>query len=160
MGDAFKVLREQARAGFYTGPIAQAIISKSSSVGGVMTAADLAEYQSEWIDPITTNYHGYDVYQLPPPNQGIATLEMLNIAEVCAPKLGVNLATLGHQNSRYWHFLIEAKKIAYSDLHSKVGDPKFVNVPVSQMLSKTYADSLCSQISLTQARAPTVRGDV
>jgi gamma-glutamyltranspeptidase / glutathione hydrolase len=160
MARAFTLLRDQGRAGFYTGPIAEAIIEKSQREGGVMTMADLAEYQSEWIEPITTRYHGYDVYQLPPPNQGIGALQMLNIAEVCAPKLGVNLATLGHQSAKYWHFLIEAKKLAYSDMHKNVGDPKFVTVPVAQLLSKTYADSLCSKISMTQARAPEVRGDV
>ena len=159
MANAFKVLREQGRAAFYTGPIAEAIIQKSNARGGGMTLADLADYQSEWIEPITTNYHGYDVYQMPPPNQGIATLEMLNIAEVCAPVKGINLATLGHQNSKYWHFLIEAKKIAYSDMHAKVGDPRFVTVPVAEMLSKTYAQQQCSKISMTQARAPDVRGD-
>jgi gamma-glutamyltranspeptidase / glutathione hydrolase len=160
MANAFKLLRAEGRAAFYTGAIARAIIDKSDDEGGVMTMADLAEYQSEWIDPITTNYHGYDVYQLPPPNQGIAALSMLNLAEVCAPKLGVNLASLGHQNVRYWHFLIEAKKIAYSEMHAKVGDPKQVSVPVAQMLSKTWADSQCSKINMNRATAPEVSGDV
>lgn len=160
MANAFKLLREQGRPAFYTGAIAQAIVAKSQAMGGVMTMADLAEYQSEWLDPITVNYHGYDVHQLPPPGQGFAALEMLNIAEVCAPVKGINLANLGHMDERYWHFLIEAKKIAYSDLHRHNADPKFYNVPLTQLLSKTYAAEQCSKISMTRARAPDVRGDV
>jgi gamma-glutamyltranspeptidase / glutathione hydrolase len=160
MANAFKLLRQQGRAAFYSGPIAQAIVAKSQAAGGAMTLADLAEYQSEWVDPITVNYHGYDVHQLPPPGQGFAALEMLNIAEVCAPAKGINLRNLGHMDERYWHFLIEAKKIAYSDLHRHNGDPKFTNVPLSQLLSKSYAQDQCSKISMSRARAPDVRGDV
>ena len=81
-----------------------------------MTRSDLAEFQSEWVEPISTNYHGYDVFELPPPGQGFAALEMLNILEVCVPTLGVNLATLGPSDPMYWHLMVEAKKLAYSDL--------------------------------------------
>ena len=81
-----------------------------------MTKADLAEFESEWVEPISTNYHGYDVFELPPPGQGFAALEMLNILEVCVPKLGLNLATLGPSDPMYWHLMVEAKKLAYADL--------------------------------------------
>ena len=80
-----------------------------SEGGGVMTHADLAEFESEWVEPISTNYHGFDVFQLPPPGQGWAGLEMLNILEVCAPYHGLNLTTLGPSNPDYWHLMVEAK---------------------------------------------------
>ena len=80
---------------FYRGEIAEAIVKKVQANGGVMSREDLAEFQPEWVDPISTNYHGYDVFQLPPPGQGMAALEMLNILEVCVPKLGFNLTKLG-----------------------------------------------------------------
>jgi Gamma-glutamyltransferase len=104
-----------------------------------MTKADLGEFQSEWIDPITTNYHGYDVFELPPPGQGFAALEMLNILEVCVPKFGTSLAALGPTDPQYWHYMVEAKKLAYSDLQTKNADPMFANVPVKELLSKEHA---------------------
>jgi gamma-glutamyltranspeptidase len=83
------------RDAFYKGPIARAIVRKSREVGGAIRLDDLAEYpEAEWSTPLSTNYHGYDIHQLPPPGQGFAALEMLNILEVCAPRLGANLAQL------------------------------------------------------------------
>ena len=111
-----------------------------------MTAADLAEFQSEWVEPISTNYHGYDMFQLPPPGQGFAALEMLNILEVCVPKLGLNLAALGPANPMYWHLLVEAKKLAYADLLAKNADPKFATFRSRELLSKAHAASLCGRI--------------
>ncbi len=113
-----------------------------------MTHADLAEFESEWIEPISTNYHGYDVFQLPPPGQGFAALEMLNILEVCAPVHDVDLSALGPSNPNYWHFLVEAKKLAYSDLQAYNGDPLFSDIPVERLLSKNYAATLCDRIDM------------
>jgi gamma-glutamyltranspeptidase/glutathione hydrolase len=107
------------------------------------------------VEPVSTNYHGYDVFELPPPGQGFAALEMLNILEVCVPKLGQNLATLGPSNPMYWHLLVEAKKLAYADLLAKNADPKFVNVPVAQLLSKAHAGSLCDRINPDVASSTT-----
>jgi gamma-glutamyltranspeptidase/glutathione hydrolase len=123
-----------------------------------MTKEDLAEFESEWVDPITTNYHGYDVFELPPPGQGFAALEMLNILEVCVPKLNMNLAALGPSDPMYWHLLVEAKKLAYSDLLAKNADPKFSPVPLQTLLSKTYAATLCSKIDPNVASKPSVNG--
>ena len=106
-----------------------------------MTHDDLAEFESEWVEPITTNYHGFDIFQLPPPGQGLAALEMLNILEVCAPIHGVSLAELGPTSPDYWHFMVEAKKLAYSDLHAYNADPLFSDVPVEKLLAKSYAIS-------------------
>ncbi len=132
---------------FYRGEIAEAIVKKVQANGGVMSREDLAEFQSEWVEPISTNYHGYDVFELPPPGQGFAALEMLNILEVCVPKLGFNLTKLGPSDPMYWHLLVEAKKLAYADLLAKNADPKFAAVPVKELLSKAYAATLCDRIN-------------
>jgi gamma-glutamyltranspeptidase / glutathione hydrolase len=155
---ALRLIQKDGRDAFYKGDIAKAIVQKVQAGGGAMTAADLAEFQSEWVEPITTNYHGYDIYQLPPPGQGFAALEMLNILEVCVPKLGMNLAALGPSDPMYWHLLVEAKKLAYSDLLAKNADPKFASVPVAQLLSKEHAATLCDRISPERAGKPGVSG--
>jgi len=158
LAKALRLIQEEGRQAFYEGDIADAIIAKVQAGGGVMTHADLAEFQSEWIDPISTNYHGYDVFQLPPPGQGFAALQMLNILEVCAPEHEINLAALGPSNPDYWHFMVEAKKLAYSDLYAYNGDPLHVDVPVDELLSKDYAASLCERIDMDVASEPSVEG--
>jgi len=156
---ALRLIQQQGRDAFYRGDIAAAIVEKVRAGGGVMSSADLAEFQSEWVEPISTNYHGYDVFQLPPPGQGFAALEMLNILEVCVPKLGLNLAELGPSNPTYWHLLVEAKKLAYADLFAHNADPRFAPVPVTTLLSKTHAASLCSRINPDTASIPGVLGE-
>ena len=158
LAKALRLIQQRGRDVFYRGEIADAIVKKVQANGGVMTRADLAEFEPEWVDPISTNYHGYDVFQLPPPGQGMAALEMLNIVEVCAPKLGLNLTTLGPADPRYWHLLVEAKKLAYADLLAKNADPRFATVPVKELLSKSYAATLCDRINLDRASTPAVRG--
>lgn len=155
---ALRLMQERGREAFYEGEIADAIVAKVQANGGVMTRADLAEFESEWVEPVSTNYHGYDVFELPPPGQGFAALEMLNILEVCAPVHGVDLTQLGPTNPDYWHFLIEAKKLAYSDLYAYNADPEFSRVPVGELLSKSYAATLCGKISMDSASAPPVSG--
>jgi gamma-glutamyltranspeptidase/glutathione hydrolase len=155
---ALRLIQTQGRDAFYRGEIADAIVAKVTANGGVMTKADLTEFQSEWTDPITTNYHGYDVFELPPPGQGFAALEMLNILEVCMPKFGTSLAALGPTDPQYWHFMVEAKKLAYSDLQAKNADPKFADVPVKDLLSKEHARSLCGRIDPNVASKPAVKG--
>ena len=146
LAKALRLLQQQGKDAFYKGDIARAILAKVKANDGVMSAADLAEFRAEWAEPVSTRYHGYDVFQLPPPGQGFAALEMLNILEVCVPKLGMNLATLGPANPMYWHLMVEAKKLAYADLLAKNADPKFATVPLEQLLSKSYAASLCERI--------------
>ena len=144
---ALRLIQQDGRDAFYRGDIAKAIVEKVQGNGGVMTSRDLADFESEWVEPISTNYHGYDIFELPPPGQGFAALEMLNILEVCVPKLGFSLAALGPTNPMYWHFVIEAKKLAYADLLAHNADPKFSAVPVSRLISKQYAETLCSRIN-------------
>jgi gamma-glutamyltranspeptidase/glutathione hydrolase len=155
---ALRLIQKQGRAAFYKGDIADALVAKISSEGGVMTHGDLAAFESEWVEPISTSYHGYDIYQLPPPGQGFAALEMLNILEVCAPVHGLSLKALGPSHPDYWHFMVEAKKLAYSDLYAYNADPKFSDVPLDDLLSKQYAASLCERIDMASAAEPSVIG--
>jgi gamma-glutamyltranspeptidase / glutathione hydrolase len=155
----FRLLQAQGRDVFYKGEIGQAIIAKSRALGGTMTPEDLAATQATWETPLSTNYHGYDIYEMPPSTQGFAALEMMNILEVCAPKLGLDLAALGPRSPAYWHFLVEAKKLAYTDLYAFNADPAFAAVPVSRLISKTYAAELCGRIDPQKASAPQPKGD-
>jgi gamma-glutamyltranspeptidase/glutathione hydrolase len=158
LAKALRLIQQHGRDVFYRGEIADAIVKKVQANGGVMTREDLAEYQPEWVEPITTNYHGYDIFQLPPPGQGMAALEILNILEVCVPKLGFNLTKLGPADPMTWHLLVEAKKLAYTDLQAKNADPKFAPVPVKELLSKQYAATLCDRIKPDRASKPGVTG--
>jgi gamma-glutamyltranspeptidase/glutathione hydrolase len=158
LAGAFRLMQQHGRDAFYRGDIAAAIVEKVQANGGVMNAADLAAFEAEWVDPISTNYHGYDVFQLPPPGQGFAVLQMLNILEVCAPTLGVSLAQLGPSNPTYWHVLVEAKKLAYADLYTHNADPRHAPVPVATLLSKSHAASLCDRINLDAAATPGIPG--
>jgi gamma-glutamyltranspeptidase/glutathione hydrolase len=153
LGKAFRLLREQGADAFYKGEIARAIIAKSDALGGTMTMADLANYRGQWVEPVHTTYRGHDVYELPPPSQDWAALEMLNILEVCLPvwSPGKPLAALGPRDPLYWHFLIEAKKLAYADLFAFNADPDHAAVPIAKLLSKDYARSLCGQVDPRRA---------
>ena len=156
----FRILQQRGRAGFYDGDVASAIVAKSSALGGTMTTADLAGYTGQWMDVATTNYHGYDVATLPPPAQTWATDEMLNILESCVPVWapGETLASLGPSNPKYWHFLVETKKLAYGDLYAYNADPDFAKVPIDRLLSKPYAASLCSRVDPERASRPAAVG--
>ena len=159
LAHAFRVLQAQGRDAFYSGEIASAILAKSRALGGTFTAADLANTRADWVSPIGTNYHGYDVFEFPPNTQGFAVLEMLNILEACAPALGVDLAALGPKSPLYWHVLVEAKKLAYADLYAYNADPQFAQIPVSKLISKAYAAEQCRRIDLHKASVPEAKGD-
>ena len=148
-----RLLQKYGRDVFYKGQIARAIIAKSNALGGTMTLADLAQYRGEWVEPVSTIYHGYDVMELPPPSQGFATLEALNVLAQCVPKLlpGQSLASLGPANPLYWHMLVEAKKLAYADLYAYNADTDRVAVPTRKLLSNEYALSLCAKIDPAHA---------
>jgi gamma-glutamyltranspeptidase / glutathione hydrolase len=148
LAKTFRLLQKNGRDAFYKGEIARAIIAKSQALGGTMTLADLAGYKGEWVEAATSNYHGFDVFELPPPSQDWGANEMLNILEACLPRWapGETLASLGPRSPKYWHFLIEAKKLAYRDLFTFNADPNFSKVPLDRLLSKSYAASLCDQV--------------
>src|SRR5262249_3854843 len=158
LSKALRLIQKEGRDAFYRGAIAEAIVAKAQANGGARTKAALEESQPEWTEPISTNYHGYDIFELPPPGQGFAALEMLNILDACVPKFGTSLAALGPTDPQYWHYMVEAKKLAYSDLQAKNADPKFARVPVAELLSKEHAASLCSRIDPNAPSKPAVTG--
>ncbi len=155
-----KLLQQQGADAFYRGEIARAIVAKSDRLGGSMTLADLANYHGEWVEPAVTTYHGFEINELPPPAQAWATNEILNILEACVPRWapGQSLASLGPTNLHYWHFLVEAKKLAYRDLYRYNADPNFVSIPLKKLLSKPYAASLCGKVDPEHASTTGPRG--
>jgi gamma-glutamyltranspeptidase/glutathione hydrolase len=152
----FRLLQTFGADAFYKGVIAKAIVAKSTALGGTMTLEDLANYHGEWVEGARTHYHGYDLVELPPPSQAWATNEMLNILQACVPQWapGTTLASLGPTNPLYWHLLVEAKKLAYADLYRYNADPHFAAVPLGQLLSDSYAASLCVKVDPAHASTP------
>jgi gamma-glutamyltranspeptidase/glutathione hydrolase len=161
----FRLLEAGGRDAFYKGSPAKAIVAKSNALGGTMTLADLAGYRGEWMDAATGNYHGYEVLELPPPSQAWAAIEMLKILEVCVPAWtpGQTLASLGPTSPKYWHLLVEAKKLAYADLLTYNADPNFSTVPVARLLSSEHAATLCGKVdpnrALSKGQAGKASGD-
>jgi gamma-glutamyltranspeptidase/glutathione hydrolase len=133
LAKSLRLIGEHGRDGFYKGPTAKALLDFSNSQGGTMAPADLEEFQPEWVEPISTTYHGWTVYEIPPTGQGIAALQMLNIMEQYP------LSQYGHNSAKALHTMIEAKKLAYADLPRYVGDMRFTDVPVQELLSKDLA---------------------
>ena len=130
---------------FYNGEIARSIARAAQEAGGHLSEEDLAEHQSTWVDPISTDYRGVQIHEIPPPGQGIAALEMLNILE------GFETGALDPLSAERIHLEVEAKKLAFEDLYTKVGDPEFVEVPTQELFSKEYAASLRERISPERA---------
>jgi gamma-glutamyltranspeptidase/glutathione hydrolase len=133
LAGSLRLIAEHGRDGYYKGRTADAIVAISKEFGGVMTAEDLADFQPEWVTPISTTYHGWKVYEIPPNTQGIAALMMLNLMEQFP------LAEYGFHSAQSLHVMIEAKKLAYADMLRYVGDPHFSKIPVEQMLDKQHA---------------------
>src|SRR6202163_2576394 len=163
LAKTFRLLQQHGRDGFYKGKVAQAIVAKSNALGGSMTLDDLANYKGEWVTAAQSNYHGYVLNELPPPSQAWGANLMLNVLEVCMPTWakGETLASLGPRSPKYWHFLVEAKKLAYADLLRYNADPPFVKVPIDMLLSKAHAESLCGKVDPERASAtgPTSTAD-
>ncbi len=160
LAKAFRLLQAQGRDAFYKGDIAKAIVAKARAVGGTMTLADLAAYKGEWLEPVLSSYHGFTLAELPPPSQGFAANEMLNILAACVGTVypGKTLASLGPADARYWHMLVEAKKLAYADLIAVNGDPDFnpgLGAKVKALLAPAHARSLCGKIDPAKASATT-----
>ncbi len=153
--DVAKALEIVAAGGpqaYYKGEIAKAILSTSRELGGTMTAEDLADFSAEWVEPISTTYRGWKVYELPPNGQGMAALEMLNIMEQFSP------AKRGPLSVEELHKRIEAMKLAYADLARYNADPRFAKVPVGGLLSKDYAKQRAQLIDPQKANCDTQAG--
>jgi gamma-glutamyltranspeptidase / glutathione hydrolase len=145
LASALRLISEQGRDAFYKGEIAKVIVSTSAAFGGTMQLDDLADFSAEWVEPISTDYRGWKVYELPPNGQGMAALEMLNIMSTFQPD------TAGPQGTVELHKKIEAMKLAYADLYRYNADPKFAKVPVQGLLSKPYAAERAALINPNKA---------
>jgi gamma-glutamyltranspeptidase/glutathione hydrolase len=147
--DLARTLRAIARDGgdaFYRGDVAKTILKCSGEHGGTFVASDLSDYHAEWTVPLTTNYRGWDVYEIPPNSQGVAALVMLNILE------NFPLTEYGRATADSLHVMIEAKKLAYADMQRHIGDPRFSRIPVEAMLSKAYARQRAALIDVRRAK--------
>jgi len=142
----FKKIAEGGRDVFYRGEIAEAMVACSRQNGGLITMQDLSEHTSTWVTPISSNYHGYDIYECPPNGQGLVALLALNILE------GYDLQSLGHNSPEYLHLLIEAIKLAFADADRYVADPDFVDIPLKNLLSKSYAQQRRLLIDMNKAK--------
>ena len=142
---AYDLLGQQGRDAYYKGPIARDLVAFSKAHGGFFSEEDFARHRSEWVEPLSTDYRGVRVFELPPNGQGITALMMLNILE------RFDLRALGRDSADFWHVLVEAKKLAYEDRARFIADPAFAKVPVAGLLSKEYAAGQARRIDLLRA---------
>ena len=140
LANTLEIIAKQGRDAYYRGEISEIIVEHIRELGGHLSAEDFAEHSSEWVDPVSVNYRGVDVWQLPPVTQGLSVLQMLNILE------GYELADYGFGSPEHIHYFTEAKKLAYADLSEYYGDPEFSDLPIEELLSKEYAAERRSQI--------------
>lgn len=150
---SYRLIAEQGRDAFYKGDIAKQIVAFSEKNGGYFSMRDFADHTSEWIDPVSTNYRRYDVWELPPNGQGIAALQMLNVLE------GYDLKSLGPRHPDYIHLFVEAKKLAFADRAQYYADMAFSKVPVADLISKPYGDRQRKRIDAAKAATNIPYGD-
>jgi gamma-glutamyltranspeptidase / glutathione hydrolase len=152
LSQALTLIANRGESAFYKGPIAQAILQTSTGLGGTMTADDLSQYSAEWVEPVSTTYRDWKVYELPPNGDGIAALEMLNIMEQSKPDLAGPLSTAE------LHKRIESMKLAYADIQAYDGDPRFSKIPVPELLSKSFAAKRARLIDPNKANCTVAPG--
>ena len=145
LAHALHLIAELGVQAFYSGPVGEAILETSRKLGGTMTADDLREFQSEWVQPISTEYRDWKVYQLPPNGQGAGTIEMLNIME------NFPLGNYAQDSADALHVEIEAQKLAYMDLKRYIADPRQASIPLAGLLSKPYAKQRADLINREKA---------
>jgi gamma-glutamyltranspeptidase/glutathione hydrolase len=154
LAKTLRLIAQQGRDTFYKGEIAQAIVNTSSALGGTMRLEDLADFSSEWVEPISSTYRGWTIYELPPNGQGMAALEMLNIMAKFTPDQN------GPAGTAELHKRIEAMKLAYADLYHYNADPRFAKVPVAGLLSDEHAQQRASMIDPDKANCNPGAGSV
>jgi len=144
LANTLEIISKKGRAGFYEGEVAKTISDFIQGQGGFLSYQDLAEFHSEWVEPVSTNYRGYDIWELPPNGQGIAALQILNILE------NFNLEKMGLFSADYIHVFVEAKKLAFADRAKHYADPNFAKIPIQQLISKSYAKERAAMIDLAK----------
>ncbi len=147
LAQSLRLIAREGSSAYYSGRIGDAILETSAKLGGAMAAADLREFRPEWVEPISTTYRGWTVYELPPNTQGIAALLMLNLMEPFP------LGEYGFQSAEALHVMIEAKKLAYADMLRYVGDPRFGTTSAAAMLDKAHAGTRARSIDPARAAA-------
>tara|TARA_B100000700_G_scaffold133244_1_gene148768 strand:- start:8425 stop:10071 length:1647 start_codon:yes stop_codon:yes gene_type:complete len=145
LAKTLKIIADQGRAGFYEGHVATTMADFIQSQGGFLSYEDLSSFHSEWTPPVSSNYRGYDVWELPPNGQGIAALQILNILE------NYNIKKMGLYSAEYIHLFTEAKKLAFADRAKYYADPDFSKIPVQELISKSYAKDRAKLINLSKA---------
>ncbi len=145
LAETLKQIAQKGRDVFYKGEIAEKIVDYVREQGGFLSMKDFEEHTSEWVEPISTNYRGYDVWELPPNGQGTAVLQMLNILE------NFDIANMGFGSPEYMHLFIEAKKLAFEDRAKYYSDPDFNDLPVKGLISKEYGEKRAELINLGRA---------
>ncbi|MCX7553345.1 gamma-glutamyltransferase [Marinicella sp. S1101] len=145
LAKTLKAIAAGGREAFYEGEMARTIADYMQSNGGFLSYEDLASHRGEWIDPVSSNYRGYDVWELPPNGQGIAALQILNIMEQH------DVAAMGHDSPEYVHLFTEAKKVVFEDRAKYYADPAYNEIPVQQLISKDYAKKRAALIDLNRA---------
>jgi gamma-glutamyltranspeptidase/glutathione hydrolase len=153
LANSYKAIAKAGRDAFYKGEIAKQIVEFSDDEGGYFSMKDFADHTSEWIDPVSTNYRGYDVWELPPNGQGIAALEMLNVIE------GFDVKKMGRNSADLIHLFVEAKKLAFADRAKFYADPEFDKLPIAGLISKEYGDRQRARIDMQQAAKDVDPGD-
>ena len=154
LANTYEIIAKKGRDAFYKGSIAKTIDSYMKKHGGFLSYEDLASHTSNWVTPVSINYRGYDVWELPPNGQGTAALQMLNILE------GFDIAKMGFGSAEYLHVLTEAKKLAYEDRAKFFADPEFNNIPLETLLSDAYAAERRNLIDLNKAADSYPAGDM
>ncbi len=145
LANTLELIGKEGRDVFYKGEIAEKIVAYMKEQGGFFTMKDFEDHRSEWVEPVSTNYRGYDVWELPPNGQGIATLQMLNILE------NYDIAEMGFGSPEYMHLFIEAKKLAFEDRAKFYADPDFNKIPVEELISKEYGKERAALIDQNRA---------
>jgi len=142
---SYRLIAEQGRDGFYKGAVAEQIVTWGQENGAVLTMQDFAEHDSMWVEPISTTYRGYDVWELPPNSHGMTALLMLNIME------RFDIAAMGHNSADALHLMVEAKKLAFADRGEYVADPQAADIPVDWLISEEYGAQRAALIDMTRA---------
>ena len=154
LANTLRTIIKNGKKGFYEGEIAHTIANFVQDQGGFLSYDDLKNHKSEWIEPVSTNYRGYDIWELPPNGQGIAALQILNLLE------GYDIASMGFGSADYIHHFVEAKKIAFADRAKYYADMDFNEIPVDYLISKEYADIRRKEINSEKSASTVFPGNI
>lgn len=145
LANTLEIIADKGRDGFYKGQVASRIEAHFKKRSGFLSKQDLAKHSSIWVEPVSINYRGYDIWEIPPPGQGMSALQILNILE------GFDMGQMRFGSSEHIHHFVEAKKLAYEDLAKYYGDPEFGDIPMETLLSKEYANDRRKLINSNKA---------